>query len=111
MTWEPKNGLHDEDVDVSDEELDGDNSFTKDEKPNALGEQSPCVKCKSLWKQSRRGELLSIARALYLVPVLVSSLLANGIIASPPQPRHQRFSAFTKTQCWRLSGAATINCL
>ena len=40
MTWEPKNGLHDEDVDVSDEELDGDNSFTKDEKPNALGEQS-----------------------------------------------------------------------
>ena len=37
MTWEPKNGLHDEDVDVSDEE-DGDNSFTKDEKPNALGE-------------------------------------------------------------------------
>jgi len=37
MTWEPKNGLHDEDVDVSDEELDGDNSFTKDEKPNALG--------------------------------------------------------------------------
>ena len=45
MTWEPKNGLHDEDVDVSDEELDGDNSFTKDEKPNALGEQS--VKCKA----------------------------------------------------------------
>jgi len=36
MTWEPKNGLHDEDVDVSDEE-DGDNSFIKDEKPNALG--------------------------------------------------------------------------
>ena len=35
MTWEPKNGLHDEDVDVSDEE-DGDNSFSKDEKPNAL---------------------------------------------------------------------------
>ena len=38
MTWEPKNGLHDEDVDVSEEEEDGDNSFTKDEKPNALGE-------------------------------------------------------------------------
>merc|ERR1719356_598868 len=37
MTWEPKNGLHDEDVDVSEEEEDGDNSFTKDEKPNALG--------------------------------------------------------------------------
>merc|ERR1719251_628151 len=37
MTWEPKNGLHDEDVDVSDEE-DGDNSFTKDDvKPNVLG--------------------------------------------------------------------------
>ena len=36
MTWEPKNGLHDEDVDVSDEE-EGDNSFSKDEKPNALG--------------------------------------------------------------------------
>ena len=37
MTWEPKNGLHDEDVDVSDEE-DGDNSFTKEDvKPNALG--------------------------------------------------------------------------
>ena len=47
MTWEPKNGLHDEDVDVSDEELDGDNSFTKDEKPNALGEHEQCVKCKS----------------------------------------------------------------
>jgi hypothetical protein len=37
MTWEPKNGLHHEDVDVSDEE-DGDNSFTKEDvKPNALG--------------------------------------------------------------------------
>ena len=41
MTWEPKNGLHDEDVDVSEEEEDGDNSFTKDEKPNALGECLP----------------------------------------------------------------------
>ena len=40
MTWEPKNGLHDEDVDVSDEE-DGDNSFTKEDvKPNALGKRS-----------------------------------------------------------------------
>ena len=39
MTWEPKNGLHDEDVDVSEEEEDGDNSFTKEDvKPNALGE-------------------------------------------------------------------------
>ena len=38
MTWEPKNGLHDEDVDVSEEEEDGDNSFTKEDvKPNALG--------------------------------------------------------------------------
>eukprot|EP00090_Calanus_glacialis_P029169 TRINITY_DN4680_c0_g1_i1.p1 TRINITY_DN4680_c0_g1~~TRINITY_DN4680_c0_g1_i1.p1 ORF type:complete len:331 (-),score=69.57 TRINITY_DN4680_c0_g1_i1:531-1523(-) len=35
MTWEPKNGLNDEDVDVSDEE-EGDNSFTREEKPNAL---------------------------------------------------------------------------
>ena len=42
MTWEPKNGLHDEDVDVSDEE-DGDNSFTKEDvKPNALG-KSDCT--------------------------------------------------------------------
>ena len=41
MTWEPKNGLHDEDVDVSDEE-DGDNSFTKEDvKPNALGKSRP----------------------------------------------------------------------
>ena len=32
MTWEPKNGLNDEDVDISDEE-DQDNSF-KDEKPH-----------------------------------------------------------------------------
>ena len=39
MTWEPKNGLNDEDVDVSDEE-EGDNSFTREEKPNALGECS-----------------------------------------------------------------------
>jgi len=30
MTWEPKNGLNDEDVEVSDEE-DGDNSFSRDE--------------------------------------------------------------------------------
>merc|ERR1712113_1207802 len=37
MGWVPKNGLHDEDVDVSEEEEDGDNSFTEDEKPNALG--------------------------------------------------------------------------
>lgn len=35
MTWEPKNGLNDEDVDVSDEE-EGDNSFTREDKPNAL---------------------------------------------------------------------------
>ena len=34
MTWEPKNGLNDEDVDVSDEE-EGDNSFTREEKPDA----------------------------------------------------------------------------
>jgi len=35
MTWEPKNGLNDEDVDVSDEELeDGDNSFNREDKPN-----------------------------------------------------------------------------
>ena len=39
MTWEPKNGLNDEDVDVSDEE-EGDNSFTREEKPNALGKKS-----------------------------------------------------------------------
>ena len=38
MTWEPKNGLNDEDVDVSDEE-EGDNSFTREEKPNALGKE------------------------------------------------------------------------
>ena len=37
MTWEPKNGLNDEDVEVSDEE-DGDNSFSRDElKTNNLG--------------------------------------------------------------------------
>ena len=36
MTWEPKNGLNDEDVDVSDEE-EGDNSFNREDKPNALG--------------------------------------------------------------------------
>ena len=43
MTWEPKNGLHDEDVDVSDEE-DGDNSFTKEDvKPNALGKPGHCT--------------------------------------------------------------------
>jgi len=35
MTWEPKNGLNDEDVDVSDEE-EGDNSFNREDKPNAL---------------------------------------------------------------------------
>lgn len=35
MTWEPKNGLNDEDVDVSDEE-EGDNSFTREDKPNSL---------------------------------------------------------------------------
>jgi len=35
MTWEPKNGLNDEDVDVSDEELeDGDNSFNREDKPS-----------------------------------------------------------------------------
>jgi len=39
MTWEPKNGLNDEDVDVSDEE-EGDNSFTREEKPNALGKKA-----------------------------------------------------------------------
>ena len=43
MTWEPKNGLHDEDVDVSEEEEDGDNSFTKEDvKPNALGKSQFC---------------------------------------------------------------------
>lgn len=35
MTWEPKNGLNDEDVDVSDED-EGDNSFNREDKPNAL---------------------------------------------------------------------------
>ena len=39
MTWEPKNGLNDEDVDVSDEE-EGDNSFNREDKPNALGKNS-----------------------------------------------------------------------
>ena len=39
MTWEPKNGLNDEDVDVSDEE-EGDNSFTREDKPNALGKRA-----------------------------------------------------------------------
>lgn len=39
MTWEPKNGLNDEDVDVSDEE-DGDNSFNREDKPNALGKNT-----------------------------------------------------------------------
>ena len=49
MTWEPKNGLHDEDVDVSDEE-DGDNSFTKEDvKPNALGKPGhPTALCTPL---------------------------------------------------------------
>ena len=65
MTWEPKNGLHDEDVDVSDEE-DGDNSFTKDEKPNALGEceDQLNVKANAWWKQG--GELLSLPGPLLL---------------------------------------------
>ena len=40
MTWEPKNGLNDEDVDVSDEE-EGDNSFNREDKPNALGKNGP----------------------------------------------------------------------
>ena len=35
MTWEPKNGLHDEDVDVSDEE-DGDNSISMENFYNPL---------------------------------------------------------------------------
>merc|ERR1719309_1853467 len=35
MTWEPKNGLNDEDVDVSDED-EGDNSFNREDEPNAL---------------------------------------------------------------------------
>ena len=39
MTWEPKNGLNDEDVDVSDEE-EGDNSFNREDKPNALGKNA-----------------------------------------------------------------------
>ena len=37
MTWEPKNKLDDEDVDVSDDE-DKDNSFCRDEKS---GKQTP----------------------------------------------------------------------
>ena len=39
MTWEPKNKLDDEDVDVSDDE-DKDNSFCRDEKS---GKQTPSV--------------------------------------------------------------------
>ena len=39
MTWEPKNKLDDEDVDVSDDE-DKDNSFCRDEKS---GKQTPAV--------------------------------------------------------------------
>lgn len=67
MTWEPKNGLHDEDVDVSDEE-DGDNSFTKDEKPNALGECEEWgpTKCKSQCLVEAGGELLSLPGPLLL---------------------------------------------
>ena len=58
MTWEPKNGLHDEDVDVSDEE-DGDNSFTKDEKPNALGECEDQLNVKANANGSRGGAVIS----------------------------------------------------
>ena len=94
MTWEPKNGLHDEDVDVSDEE-DGDNSFTKEDvKPNALGTPGHCA------------ALLSLSHNLFEpMPALVASLpgsLSNGIIAP---------ATVSKTHCWRLRGAAQINCL
>ena len=91
MTWEPKNGLHDEDVDVSDEE-DGDNSFTKEDvKPNALGKPGHCT---------------ALSHNLFEpMPTLVASLpgsLSNGIIAQ---------ATVSKTHCWRLRGAAQINCL
>ena len=91
MTWEPKNGLHDEDVDVSDEE-DGDNSFTKEDvKPNALGKPRP-LHCHS---------------QVPPIPALVAGrlptwFLSNGIIAQ---------ATVSKTHCWRLRGAAQINCL
>ena len=45
MTWEPKNKLDDEDVDVSDDE-DKDNSFCRDEKS---GKQTPSVPSKHLF--------------------------------------------------------------
>ena len=85
MTWEPKNGLNDEDVDVSDEE-EGDNSFTREEKPNALGKKATNFAIRILV-----GNQASHNPAVYF---------SNGIIAQ---------TTVSKTRDWHPRGADKIN--
>ena len=85
MTWEPKNGLNDEDVDVSDEE-EGDNSFTREEKPNALGKKA----------------------TNFTIRILVGKLASHNFAEHSPNDIIAP-TTVSKTLYWRLSGAAQIN--
>ena len=70
MTWEPKNKLDDEDVDVSDDD-DKDNSFCRDEKS---GKQTPSVTLLLNTSVSSSKEQFCLILSLKLVPTEYDSV-------------------------------------